>query len=88
MAVDFTRHSQYAGINLVDCLISVNPGGVIAGTRKPENIHIENTLCQRRQVGRKRRREIALRRRMDSHSSVFIDYSPGRESHQRRPIHG
>lgn len=42
MAVDFTRYSQYAGINLVDCLISVNPGGVVAGTRKAENIHIEN----------------------------------------------
>ena len=46
MAVDFTKHSQYAGINLVDCLISVNPGGVIAGTKKPENIHLENTFVQ------------------------------------------
>ena len=42
VAVDFTRYSQYAGINLVDCLISVKPGGVIAGTKKVENIHIEN----------------------------------------------
>ena len=41
-AVDFTKHSQYAGINLVDCLISVRPGGVIAGVKKAENIHIED----------------------------------------------
>jgi len=46
MAVDFTRYSQYAGINLVDCLISVNAGGMIAGTKKAANIHIESSYVK------------------------------------------
>jgi hypothetical protein len=43
MAVDFSGRAQYAGINMVDCRISMAPGGVVARTTKPENIHIENT---------------------------------------------
>jgi hypothetical protein len=46
MAVDLTRHASYAGINLVDCLIAVKPGGVLARTRKTENIHIESSYLR------------------------------------------
>ncbi|MFZ5830728.1 MAG: glycosyl hydrolase family 28-related protein, partial [Planctomycetota bacterium] len=46
MAVDFPGRAQYAGINIVDCRISMAGGGVVAGTGKPENIHIEDTYVR------------------------------------------
>ena len=42
-AVDFTRHTPYAGIGLVDCLVAVKPGGVVAKTKKRENVFVETT---------------------------------------------
>lgn len=41
-AVDFTTERSYAGISLVDCVIALQPGGVIARTAKRENVHLEN----------------------------------------------
>jgi hypothetical protein len=45
-AVDFTTERGYAGINLVDCLIALKPGGVIARTTKRENLFLENTFVK------------------------------------------
>jgi hypothetical protein len=45
-AIDFTTERSYAGVNLVDCVIALKPGGVIAKTAKRENLHIENTLVK------------------------------------------
>ncbi len=46
MAVDFSENSRYAGINMVDCLVSSKPGGCVAMTRKTENIHIESSYVK------------------------------------------
>ncbi|MBM4091335.1 MAG: hypothetical protein FJ276_18215 [Planctomycetes bacterium] len=45
-AIDFTTERSYAGISLVDCAITLNPGGVLANTRKRENLYIENTFVK------------------------------------------
>ncbi len=45
-AIDFTTERSYAGVNLVDCVIALKPGGVIAKTAKRENLHIENTFVK------------------------------------------
>ena len=42
-AVDFTTQHAYAGINLVDCVIAMKRGGMVARTAKQENIYIENS---------------------------------------------
>jgi hypothetical protein len=44
VAIDFTTERAYAGISLVDCVVAMKPGGVIARTKQRENIYIENTL--------------------------------------------
>jgi hypothetical protein len=42
-AVDFTTERAYAGISLVDCMIALKPGSVIAKTRKTEHLYLEDT---------------------------------------------
>jgi len=45
-AVDFTTQRAYAGINMVDCVIAMKPGSVVAKTTKQENIYIENSYIR------------------------------------------
>lgn len=45
-AVDFTTERSYAGISMVDCVVSIKPGGVICKTRKDENIFLEDTYVR------------------------------------------
>lgn len=45
-AIDLTTERSYAGISLVDCAIALPPGGVLANTRKRENVYIENTYVK------------------------------------------
>lgn len=45
-AVDLTTERAYAGISMVDCVIALRPGGVLAKTKKPENIFLENTFVR------------------------------------------
>jgi len=40
--VDFTTQRSYAGINMVDCVLAVKPGGVVCRTRKSENVYLED----------------------------------------------
>lgn len=46
VAVDFTTERGYAGISMVDCVVATAPGGVVAATRKSENIFLENTYVR------------------------------------------
>jgi hypothetical protein len=46
MAVDFSENSRYAGINMVDFLVALKPGGFVAMTRKTENLHIDSSYVQ------------------------------------------
>ncbi len=46
MAVDFTRPAQYAGISLVDCIVSMRRGGVVVGTRRPANVLLESSFVR------------------------------------------
>ncbi len=46
MAIDLTRHSPFAGVNLVDCRIETHEGGLVVNTRKTENVHLENCFVQ------------------------------------------
>jgi hypothetical protein len=41
-AIEMDQRGSYAGINLVDCLVSTRTGGVVAKTKRAENIHLEN----------------------------------------------
>jgi hypothetical protein len=45
-AVDFTTQRAYAGINMVDCVIAMKQGSVIARTTKSENIYIEDAYVR------------------------------------------
>ncbi|MBN2316869.1 MAG: hypothetical protein JXM79_23270, partial [Sedimentisphaerales bacterium] len=45
-AIDFITQRAYAGINIVDCEIAMKQGGVVAKTKKKENIHIENSFIK------------------------------------------
>jgi hypothetical protein len=42
-AIDLTTQRGYGGLNLIDCVIQVKPGGVLARTKKSENLFLENT---------------------------------------------
>jgi hypothetical protein len=44
--VDFTTERSYAGISMVDCVVSMKPGGVICKTRKDENVFLEETYAR------------------------------------------
>ncbi|MGE3778557.1 MAG: glycosyl hydrolase family 28-related protein [Pirellulaceae bacterium] len=41
--VDLTTERNYAGLSLVDCIVSLPAGGVVFGTKQPENLYLENT---------------------------------------------
>ncbi len=42
-AIDLTTQRAYAGLSLIDCAIALKPGGVLARTKKSENLFLENT---------------------------------------------
>jgi hypothetical protein len=42
-AIDLTTERGYGGLNLIDCVIQLAPGSVVARTKKSENIFLENT---------------------------------------------
>jgi hypothetical protein len=42
-AIDLSTERGYGGVDLIDCVIDLAPGSVIARTRKDENILLENT---------------------------------------------
>ncbi|WP_413432901.1 glycosyl hydrolase family 28-related protein [Crateriforma spongiae] len=46
MAVDLTRRSSYAGVNLVDCRITTNAGGFVVKANKTENVHLKNCFVR------------------------------------------
>jgi len=41
-AIEMDQHGSYAGVNLVDCLVSTQAGGVVIKTKRTENVHLEN----------------------------------------------
>jgi len=45
-AVDLTTERGYAGISMVDCVISLPPRGTVVRTKKPENLFLENTFVR------------------------------------------
>jgi len=45
-AVDFATERSYAGISMVDCVVSMEPGGVICKTRRDENVFLEETFVR------------------------------------------
>jgi hypothetical protein len=42
-AIDLSTQSSYAGLSLIDCAITLKPGGVLVRTQRPENLFLENT---------------------------------------------
>jgi hypothetical protein len=42
-AIDLTTQRGYGGLSLIDCAITLKPGGVLARTKKAENLFLENT---------------------------------------------
>lgn len=45
-AIDLTTERGYGGLNLIDCVIQLAPGGVVARTKKSENLFLENTFVR------------------------------------------
>jgi hypothetical protein len=45
-AIDLTTQRGYAGLNLIDCVVQLRPGGVLARTTKSENLFLENTFVR------------------------------------------
>ena len=45
-AIDLTTERSYAGVSMVDCVVALKPGGVVAKSKKPENLFLENTFVR------------------------------------------
>ena len=45
-AIDLTTERGYAGVNMVDCVVALKPGGVVAKTKNLENLFLENTFVR------------------------------------------
>ena len=70
MAIDFSRKAQYAGINLVDCRVSVSLGGVLPNRQAREHSHRKH-LRPGSQDGLRRRPAAALDRDVDMDRTLF-----------------
>jgi hypothetical protein len=45
-ALDLTTERAYAGVSLVDCVVDLKPGTVLAKTARAENLFLENTYVK------------------------------------------
>ncbi len=43
-AIDLSTQRAYGGLSLIDCVVSLRPGGVLARTKRSENLFLENTF--------------------------------------------